>query len=260
MNFLMKARAFVLTALLAVSMGFALPSTDAEAYGFSYKSTMEKYRAGGPSSYVYGKPKTSRRSASSKRHGARRTASRAGHKAHRKTHRKTYRTAKRSRKATRHAHKSGRKSVRKSRTAHRSSSKRRRTRTASTYRKSQRMSLGASVTTHTRSATHTPRSSGKVSWSASSGCLNGRLKSVIHQVASRYGSLRVNSTCRSRSRNRRVGGARHSHHLTGNAVDFRVFGNVRAVASFLRSNGSVGGYKHYGGGLFHIDTGPRRTW
>jgi hypothetical protein len=28
----------------------------------------------------------------------------------------------------------------------------------------------------------------------------------------------------------------------------------------LRSNGSVGGLKHYGGGLFHIDNGARRSW
>jgi hypothetical protein len=30
--------------------------------------------------------------------------------------------------------------------------------------------------------------------------------------------------------------------------------------AFLRSHGSVGGLKHYGGGLFHIDSGPRRGW
>ncbi|NJO33856.1 MAG: hypothetical protein HC869_12640, partial [Rhodospirillales bacterium] len=48
--------------------------------------------------------------------------------------------------------------------------------------------------------------------------------------------------------------------LTGNAVDFRVRGNWRGVWAYLRSAGGVGGLKHYGGGLFHIDTGARRTW
>lgn len=253
MNIMTKARAFVLATLLAFSVGVALPSTDAKAHGFSYKSTMKQYRTGGTPSYVSGKPKASRRSASRNRHRASRSASQAS----RNAHRRTKRSAKRLHKTSRYARKSNRKSVRKSRSANRANTKRRHTRT---YRKNQRMSLGATVTTHTRSATRTPSSSGKVSWSASSSCLNGRLKSVVYQVAARYGSLRVNSTCRSRARNRRAGGARHSHHLTGNAVDFRVFGNVRAVASFLRSHGSVGGYKHYGGGLFHIDTGPRRTW
>lgn len=101
---------------------------------------------------------------------------------------------------------------------------------------------------------------GGIRWVASSGCLTGSLRSVISEVAQRFGSVTVNSTCRSRGHNARVGGARHSHHLTGNAADFRVHGNVGAVYSFLRSHGSVGGLKHYGGGLFHIDTGARRSW
>lgn len=177
--------------------------------------------------------------------------SHAKHKKHARNHdgRRTHRSTKRRRVA--------RGSASTSRHAHRSP--RRKTARTASYRH-HRMGLGASVTTHTRRAVAPSRVSGNVSWSASQGCLNSTLRSVVHQVAARYGSLRVNSTCRSRARNRRVGGARHSHHLGGNAVDFRVFGNVRAVASFLRSHSSVGGYKHYGGGLFHIDTGPRRSW
>ena len=103
-------------------------------------------------------------------------------------------------------------------------------------------------------------SGGSVRWIASSGCLNSGLRSVIASVASTFGPVSVNSTCRGRGRNARVGGARRSHHLTGNAADFRVRGNWRGVWAFLRSSGVVGGIKHYGRGLFHIDTGPRRTW
>lgn len=103
-------------------------------------------------------------------------------------------------------------------------------------------------------------SGGSVNWTASSSCLDGTLRSVIGQVASLYGPVTVNSTCRSRSHNAAVGGAPRSKHLSGDAVDFRVHGNIGAVYAYLKSSGSVGGLKHYGGGLFHIDNGERRTW
>lgn len=101
---------------------------------------------------------------------------------------------------------------------------------------------------------------GNVSWVASASCLDGGLRSIVASIAANYGPVTVNSTCRSPGRNRAVGGAEKSYHLSGSAVDFRVHGNVSAVYASLRSNGGVGGLKHYGGGLFHIDTGPRRSW
>jgi hypothetical protein len=127
---------------------------------------------------------------------------------------------------------------------------------------SSRRSRGTRVASLGRDLDLTPpqRSvAGGVRWSASAGCLNGQLQAVIAQVAS-FGAVTVNSTCRSRRHNARVGGAHRSHHLTGSAVDFRVRGNVSAAYAYLRSSGSVGGLKHYGGGLFHVDTGARRSW
>jgi hypothetical protein len=103
-------------------------------------------------------------------------------------------------------------------------------------------------------------SGGGVRWAASSGCLDSGIKAVIYQVASNFGPVTVNSTCRNRGHNRSVGGAPKSKHLSGDAADFRVHGNVRGVYAFLKSSGSVGGLKHYGGGLFHIDNGDRRSW
>lgn len=99
---------------------------------------------------------------------------------------------------------------------------------------------------------------GGIRWVASSGCLNGTLRGVLAQIASRFGSVTVNSTCRSKRHNARVGGASRSMHLTGDAADFRIRGNWGAASGFIR--GLVGGFKHYGGGLFHIDTGARRSW
>ena len=90
--------------------------------------------------------------------------------------------------------------------------------------------------------------------------MNGTLRTIIGSLASNFGPVTVNSTCRSKSHNARVGGAPRSMHLGGDAVDFRIHSNVSAAYASLRSNGSVGGLKHYGGGLFHVDTGDRRSW
>jgi hypothetical protein len=98
---------------------------------------------------------------------------------------------------------------------------------------------------------------GGIAWRASAACLASNLRSIVGSLVS-FGSVTVTSTCRSVSRNRRVGGARRSWHLTGNAVDVRVRGNVRGALGFLRGHG--GGFKHYGGGLFHIDNGPHRRF
>lgn len=100
---------------------------------------------------------------------------------------------------------------------------------------------------------------GGIAWRANASCLAGNLRSIVASVAASFGGVTVNSTCRSRTHNRRVGGASRSWHLTGNAVDFRVRGaSIASVAAYLRAN--VGGFKHYGGGLFHIDNGPRRSF
>lgn len=119
-------------------------------------------------------------------------------------------------------------------------------------------SLGPSPSVDLPSDSLSGGGSGKIVWNASSACLNSTLRSVIAVVAANYGQVRVNSTCRSRGHNRRVGGAPRSYHLTGDAADIRIFGNWRSARSYLAS--AVGGFKHYGGGLFHIDTGPRRRF
>jgi hypothetical protein len=99
-----------------------------------------------------------------------------------------------------------------------------------------------------------------ITWQASSGCAPGQLRGVLADVVSNFGPITVTSTCRSPVANRAAGGAGQSYHLSGEAIDFRVHGNVGAVYAYLSTNNGVGGLKHYGGGLFHIDTGPRRSF
>ncbi len=120
---------------------------------------------------------------------------------------------------------------------------------------SRRMGLGRASGT-----VETSRSlSGGIVWQASSGCVPSQLRGVLNDVAATFGQVKVTSTCRSRSANRAAGGASKSYHLSGEAVDFRIAGSG-GVYAYLARHGSVGGLKHYGGGLYHIDTGPRRAF
>ncbi len=122
-------------------------------------------------------------------------------------------------------------------------------------------SLGRPARDGTRPAASTGLATDSpIHWRASAECLASPLRAVLNLLVGEFGPLTVNSTCRSPGHNRRVGGATRSRHLTGDAVDFRVRGSYREVHAFLKRMRSVGGLAHYGSGVFHIDTGPRRTW
>jgi hypothetical protein len=91
-------------------------------------------------------------------------------------------------------------------------------------------------------------------------CLPDNLLAVIADVAGKFGPVSIQSTHRSRSRNWRAGGARHSLHLACRAVDFRVKARARGIMAYLRSRPEVGGLKMYRNGIIHIDNGERRSW
>ncbi len=91
-------------------------------------------------------------------------------------------------------------------------------------------------------------------------CLPGDLKTVLAEVANRFGTVSIQSTHRTPGHNRRAGGAGRSLHLDCRAIDFRVKARGREVMSFLRENKSVGGLKMYRNGIIHIDNGERRSW
>lgn len=96
--------------------------------------------------------------------------------------------------------------------------------------------------------------------SAPTACLPGELKTVMADVAARFGAVSVESTHRGSARNRRAGGARGSLHLACRAIDFRVAGRTRAVMAFLKAHPEVGGLKVYRNGIIHVDNGERRAW
>jgi hypothetical protein len=96
--------------------------------------------------------------------------------------------------------------------------------------------------------------------SAPTKCLPGDLRAVVADVAARFGTVSVESTHRSWSRNRRAGGARQSLHLSCRAIDFRVRARARGVMAYLRSRPEVGGLKVYRNGIIHVDNGERRSW
>jgi hypothetical protein len=94
----------------------------------------------------------------------------------------------------------------------------------------------------------------------SDSCVPQALKRALADVEATFGAVSITSACRSRSQNEAAGGAPRSLHLSGQAVDFRVSGTPSAVQAMLTRHPDVGGLKHYGGGLFHIDTGDRRSF
>jgi len=127
-------------------------------------------------------------------------------------------------------------------------------------RKTRRTSRGKRIRVKSRRSAFVGGRSRRIRLNAPWRCVPSRLKKVIAQVSRRFGPVIVNSTYRSRRRNRLVGGKRRSYHLGCRAVDFRVRGRTRGLTRWLARHPLVGGYKRYRGGYYHIDTGPKRSW
>lgn len=155
------------------------------------------------------------------------------------------------------AKKTKRKTVRK---AARKSTKRASRKVAKAKRKAGKKSVSKMKRVKKKTAAFVGGRSKGITKNAPWGCVPGRLKRVLDQVSRKYGRVIVNSTARSSRRNRMVGGKRRSYHLKCQAVDFRVAGSNKGLSRYLRSHPSVGGFKRYASGFYHIDTGPRRTW
>jgi len=84
-------------------------------------------------------------------------------------------------------------------------------------------------------------------------CVAGELRTVLADVAARFGAVSVVSTHRLNSDNHTPGTIRHRLHTACKAVDFRTPGKLNEVLAFLRSRPEVSGINSFRGGLIHID-------
>jgi uncharacterized protein YcbK (DUF882 family) len=94
--------------------------------------------------------------------------------------------------------------------------------------------------------------------SASRGCLTGQTRQVLSGLESRFGQVKVISTCRPGAVI--AGSRRPSQHRFGKAVDFLPPSGQRApMLAWLRANAG-GAVITYASGHIHFDTGGYRNY
>lgn len=94
-------------------------------------------------------------------------------------------------------------------------------------------------------------------------CFPARLRGLLAQISSHYGRTPViTSGYRSRSHNRRIGGARESQHIHCMAADFFIPGvSPGALAAYVKALPGRGGVGTYcGNRTVHLDVAERREW
>jgi uncharacterized protein YcbK (DUF882 family) len=93
--------------------------------------------------------------------------------------------------------------------------------------------------------------------------LNHKLIRLLRKIEGHFGrKVLISSGCRSKARNRKVGGARRSFHLKCMAADIKVPGvPKRLLARFVRKLDGRGGIGTYcRNSIVHVDVGPKREW
>ena len=89
----------------------------------------------------------------------------------------------------------------------------------------------------------------------SRGCLTGAAQALLNRIESRFGAMRIVSTCRPGATI--AGSGRVSKHASGNAIDFEAGGRKGEVVSWLVANHHSGGTMTYGDSShIHVDIGP----
>tara|TARA_R110000772_G_scaffold235182_3_gene346799 strand:+ start:15272 stop:15859 length:588 start_codon:yes stop_codon:yes gene_type:complete len=82
------------------------------------------------------------------------------------------------------------------------------------------------------------------------------------RLAGVAGEQTITSGYRSPEKNAAVGGAQHSQHMGGNALDLSTDGMSQTQIEILIGQGRAAGYGGVGvyDGSVHFDTGPERAW
>lgn len=87
-------------------------------------------------------------------------------------------------------------------------------------------------------------------------CLTGAAQSLLSSIESRFGPVRIVSTCRPGATI--AGSGRPSRHASGNAIDFEAGSRKGEIVRWLAANHSGGGTMTYGNSShIHVDVGAR---
>jgi len=91
-------------------------------------------------------------------------------------------------------------------------------------------------------------------------CLPETLRTLLADVAKRFGPITVVSTQHLKTRNHAAGSARHKLHEACKAVDVRpAAGRAEALRAYLRSRPDIAGVEAYRDGVVHMDVSESRT-
>lgn len=99
---------------------------------------------------------------------------------------------------------------------------------------------------------------------ANLGQLDPRLRKIVEDFQQQYPDVRITSGFRDPSYNAKVGGARGSQHVHGNAFDFSVRGldetKQQEIANWLKGQGLQGFGYYPNSQSMHADLGGQRFW